>query len=262
MPSSPRIALLVAMQAEAQPIIDTLDLKENKTFGDGHFPCRYFQGSLRQADGHEAAILLSLNGTDPRHDVDSIGTIPSALNAYITATRFRPDFLVSAGTAGGFASHGARMGEVFLSAGTFRFHDRRVAIPGFDRSVEGRFPSFDVKALAGKLGFRLATVSTGDSLDCPPEDLSRILKHALETEAEHAGISIAKEMEAAAIAYVAQRLKIPFFAIKSITDLVDSAHPTVEAFQRNLAQATLTLRDATVHVLKHLQLSPGGFSER
>jgi nucleoside phosphorylase len=46
-----------------------------------------------------------------------------------------------------------------------------------------------------------------------------------------------KDMEAAAIAWVASLLDIPFLGVKSITDLVDGAHPTADQFTQNLCHA-------------------------
>jgi hypothetical protein len=60
--------------------------------------------------------------------VDNVGTVPAAVTAYLAAQEFKPDLIISAGTAGGFRSKGAGIGDVFLAKG-FANHDRRIPIP-------------------------------------------------------------------------------------------------------------------------------------
>lgn len=62
------------------------------------------------------------------HGVDNVGTVPAAVTAYLAAQEFHPDLVISAGTAGGFQSKGAAIGDVFLATG-FANHDRRIPIP-------------------------------------------------------------------------------------------------------------------------------------
>jgi 5'-methylthioadenosine nucleosidase len=59
-------------------------------------------------------------------------------------------------------------------------------------------------------------------------------------------------MEAAAIAWVASMLKVPFLALKSVTDIVDGEHPTQDEFLRNLDAASRRIREKTIEVLKYL----------
>ena len=47
--------------------------------------------------------------------------------------------------------------------------------------------------------------------------------------------AVAKEMEAAAVAWVCQRMGVAFTALKVITDLVDEPETTSGQFYRNLA---------------------------
>ena len=52
-----------------------------------------------------------------------------------------------------------------------------------------------------------------------------------------------KEMEAAGIAWVAEFSKVPFFALKVITDIVDGGRPTHEEFLANLGIAAVKLQE-------------------
>ena len=49
-------------------------------------------------------------------------------------------------------------------------------------------------------------------------------------------------MEVAAIAWVAHMFDVPLFALKAVTDIVDSARPTAEEFLENLAAASNALK--------------------
>ncbi|MCM2323413.1 MAG: 5'-methylthioadenosine nucleosidase [Oligoflexia bacterium] len=237
-----RIALLFAMEAEAAPLIETLGLRQDQEFGDPRLPFLHYRGEFAES----LELLLSVNGKDPRFGVDNIGTEPATLNAYLTLRGFRPELCISAGTAGGFIRCGGALGDVYVSDRPFCFHDRRIPIPGFDQYGIGSYPSASYAGMARALGLKEGGVSTGNSLDFTERCLAGM---------ERSGASV-KEMEAAAIAWVAWCLKIPFLALKSITDLVDGEHPTEDEFLRNLRTASRLLREKTVEVLRYLATSP------
>ena len=245
--SAQRIALIFAMEAEARPLIDALGLVEDGAFGDSALPFRHFRGPLPRYP--EVEILLSLNGQDVRFGVDNIGTEPATLNAYITMSRFKPHLCINAGTAGGFSKRGGAIGDVYISHQPFRFHDRRIPLPGFEAYGVGSYPFADFSGNLSKVAFQLGlkegVITTGNSLD----HTDRCLEIIDQNE------GAAKEMEAAAIAWVAWMIKVPFVALKSITDIVDGAHPTSEEFLRNLSHASLKLQEKTLAFLNHLASS-------
>lgn len=59
-----------------------------------------------------------------------------------------------------------------------------------------------------------------------------------------------KEMEAAGIAWVAEFNKVPFFALKVITDIVDGGRPTHEEFMANLGIAAVKLQEQLLKVVE------------
>ncbi len=60
----------------------------------------------------------------------------AAITAYAAIHQFQPDIILNAGTAGGFKSKGASIGDGFI--GTYaRHHDRRIPIPGFSEYGRG-----------------------------------------------------------------------------------------------------------------------------
>lgn len=230
-----RVALLFAMQAEALPLLRALGF-ESSASTDPRLGFVRYAGDHRSLD-----LLVSTNGKDPRHGVDQIGTQAAVLNAYLTLEAHRPDLCINAGTAGGFVKRGAKIGDVILSHGTVRYHDRRIPIPGFDAYGVGSYPSLILPAVAARLGLREGAISTSDSLDATTECHTRMDEH--ETHA--------KEMEAAAVAWVCSKLGVPFVAMKAITDLVDGGQATEAEFLANLQHASDRLCD---RVLAFLQL--------
>ena len=60
------ILVLIAMEKEARPFIDALNLIEevNTSFR----PCKIFKGSVK-----DASIIVATNGIDVRHVIESVG---------------------------------------------------------------------------------------------------------------------------------------------------------------------------------------------
>lgn len=229
------IAVIMAMADEAEPFINALGLKRAVSALDSSLPMEVFKGTVEKAD-----VVLIVGGKDRRFGVDNVATQPATLSAYLAIEKFKPDLLINAGTAGGFHAKGAEIGDVYIGSGCICFHDRRIPIPGLDAYGVGSYPTPDFDEVATALGVKKGIVSTGNSLNMVPEDLSMI----------HANNGVVKEMEAAAIAWVADLYHIPLVVLKSITDLVDSDKPTQDEFLKNLNLASRTLQEkltAAVH---------------
>jgi nucleoside phosphorylase len=116
-----RILILMAMQSEAEPLINALSLFSIDDALDRNLPFKAYHRGYRQPE-----IMLVISGTDERYEVDNIGPQAATLMAYIAINRFQPDLVISAGTAGGFRAKGAEIGTVYLSDREFIFHDRIV----------------------------------------------------------------------------------------------------------------------------------------
>ena len=72
-----------------------------------------------------------------------------------------------------------------------------------------------------------------------PQDESSILANG----------ATVKDREGAAVAYVADLLKVPVIFIKAVTDLVDGEKPTAEEFLQNLAAVTAALDQSVTKVV-------------
>ena len=237
-----RIGIIKAMRAEAEPLIERLRLKPAATPWDERLPPRLWTGSA-----HGVGIDLVWLGRDDRHAVDLIGTSAATLATTLMLTHRSVDLVVSAGTAGGFLSRGGAIGTVYFSRCPIRFHDRRVPIDGFREAAIGAYPCIDADGLAAELGYEVGVVTTGDSLDAPPLDLE-----AMDGFGTHA-----KEMEAAAVAWIAMRFGVPMLAVKAITDLVDGPHATESEFLEHLHTASDRLSVAMERLVAHLGRSAG-----
>jgi len=222
------IAVIMAMADEAKPFIEALGLKRAVSAFDSRLPMEVYTGAVDKAE-----IVLVVGGKDRRFGVDNVGTQPATLSAYLAIETFKPDLIINAGTAGGFKSKGADIGDVYIGSDSIRFHDRRIPIPGFSAYGVGSYRTPDVDAVATALGLKKGVVSTGNSLDMLPEDRLMIQSNQ----------GVVKEMEAAAIAWVAELYQIPMVALKSITDLVDTDTPTQDEFLKNLNLASETLQE-------------------
>lgn len=89
-----------AMEAEATPFIQSLNLQEDKPrVVPGPAPCITYSGQLGDLTVH-----VAWNGKCDKHQVDYVGTVPASLTAYLATQAFQPHLVISAGTAGGFHS--------------------------------------------------------------------------------------------------------------------------------------------------------------
>lgn len=229
--SSPLV--LVAMEAEAAPVRSELGLHGDGQLLDPRFPARLWRNE---------SCALAINGVDDRFGVDSIGSIPAITTTIHAATKVQPSIIVSAGTAGGFSARGGEIAKAYL-ANRCVFHDRRIDLPGFDEYGIGDYPVAELGAVASTLGVEEGTVSSGSALDAPSDDVVRM----------EASGAVAKDMEAAAIAWLCQHLGIQFTALKVITDLVDAPEEPGEQFLRNLEAATRTLATQVRRLIDALQ---------
>lgn len=236
------IAILMAMQDEAQGLIDDLGLQLDSQLLDKALPMQLYVGVYK-----DMQLSLLLSGKDARYGVDNIGTQAATLSAYAAIRDIQADVLISAGTAGGFAdlpgNRGADIGTVYLSDDEFVFHDRRVPIPGFAESGVGHYPCLNVRKMATALNLPYGLVSSGSSLEKSAKDVEVIERYG----------AVAKEMEAAAIAWVASLHKKPFFAIKSITNLLDRPGASEQMFLQNLQRASLELKKVSLLMIEYMQ---------
>lgn len=99
----------------------------------------------------DITVHLVHNGKDAKAGVDKVGTNAATLTTYLSIDAFMPDVVISAGTAGGFASRGAEIASIFVSTACVN-HDRRIPLPGFDEFGLGKADTHCCARLAKELG--------------------------------------------------------------------------------------------------------------
>ncbi|KAK4742282.1 hypothetical protein SAY87_000283 [Trapa incisa] len=220
------VVIVIAMQTEALPLVEKFQLVEDSEspFPKGVPWVRYY-GTYKELN-----INLIWPGKDPSLGVDSVGTISASLVTYASICALQPDLIINAGTCGGFKAKGASISDVFV-ASEVAFHDRRIPIPVFDVYGVGLRQTFPTPNLLKEINLKAGKLSTGDSLDMSPQDEASII----------ANDATVKDMEGAAVAYVADLMKVPAIFVKAVTDIVDGEKPTAEEFLQNLATVTATL---------------------
>ncbi|XP_042429558.1 5'-methylthioadenosine/S-adenosylhomocysteine nucleosidase-like [Zingiber officinale] len=229
------ILIVIAMQTEALPLVAKFELSEDldrSAFPKG-VPWVRYHGTYKGLD-----INLVWPGKDTILGVDSVGTVSASLLTYASIQALKPDLIINAGTAGGFQARGACIKDVYLVSDV-AFHDRRIPIPVFDLYGIGTKRTFSTPYLEKELGLKVGKLSTGDSLDMCPQDESSII----------ANDATVKDMEGAAVAYVAGLFSIPAIFLKAVTDIVDGPKPTAEEFMENLIAVSAALHQAVTEVV-------------
>jgi len=202
-----KIVIIVAMQEEADPIIMKLNMQENNPDAFGFHPqlgLNVYHVNIQQKD-----VYLIVNGYDVIHNVDRVGTQAAALTAFTAIEKLHPDTLISAGTAGSLKA--AQVGDVFINRGRLIYHDRRISLGNFSAYGKGSFACMEMPLAAKLFGLKSGIISTGNSLDTSLTDMALLTQYDVDVV----------DMEAAAIAEVAQRLGVRMLAVKAITNFID-----------------------------------------
>ena len=254
------IAVLVAMEAEAKPLVSLLGLKPcPKSHRHAPLPSVVRSGVLLENDDggtknvqHQqqkkkkkkrCAVVVATCGADSTHGVDSVGTVNAALCAYEILKTHEPDVLINAGTAGGFREKGAAIGDVFL-VDEVKYHDRRIPIPTFTKYGVGAIRTAETPNMRKTLkDLKRGVCSTGNSLDATEVDREMMSRNDASV----------KEMEAAAVAKVCEMFDVPFVCVKAITDIVDGPHAAEKEFLENLAMAGKRLQETVPKVLEFMR---------
>uniref|UniRef100_A0A2P2L7D3 Uncharacterized protein MANES_04G078800 n=1 Tax=Rhizophora mucronata TaxID=61149 RepID=A0A2P2L7D3_RHIMU len=125
----------------------------------------------------------------------------------------------------------------FHSKFSFNLHPCLLQV--FDLYGVGLRQGFSTPNLLKELNFKIGKLSTGDSLDLSSHDEEAIM----------ANDATVKDIEGAAVAYVADFCKVPVIFVKAVTDIVDGDKPTAEEFLQNLAAVTSALDQAIAQIV-------------
>lgn len=235
------VLVVIAMEAEASPVIEYLSLKEDKYFFPAQVPFKAYRGKSY----NDCNITVVTNGKDETHGtgVDNVGTVPATLVSFLSLQKLegKVDVLINAGTCGGFKAKGAKVGDVFLTTAVAN-HDRRIPIPNFDTYGIGKIETVVAKELAKEIGAKMGVCTTGNSLDY----------HDVDKQLMESNDASVKDMEAAAISWSSSLFGTPHFGVKVVTDIVDGDKPSNEEFLENLEAAAKKLQEAMPIVIDHV----------
>lgn len=227
--------VVMAMRGEAAPMIKALGLAPVKNVFGPELPSLGYSGRLPSG----RRLYLVLNGVDRATKMDMIGTQMATLTTALAIRRFKPSAVFNFGTCGALAARGAAIGEVYLCRDRVWFHTRRIPVPGWDKYSWGGFRCPNVAGLAKRHGFKTGVLSTTDSLDHPSFDAERF---------DRIGADLA-DMEGAAIAWMASLHGLPYYGLKSVTDLMDLPHKTGEQFHNNFDRVVAVLTEGALRLL-------------
>ena len=221
------------MQEESQKTVEYFDFKRI-TPTNSALPYELFEQKI-----HGNEVFLCNAGIDSKFNVNAVGTVPAALTVYELAAKLNVELVINPGTAGGFNSRGGNIGDIYLASKVL-FHHREIPMGPYEPYGIGTFDAYDFNQLDQSLNFKTGVFSSSDSLTCREHEIEFFNQHQV----------IVKEMEAGAIAYVCEQLKIPYLGVKSITDIVDGGRVTADEFLENLETASKNLQQFLTTLLK------------
>lgn len=240
--ASDNIVIIFAMEEEAKPFIKKERMVIDSSIFSKNMPAEAYHSKKN------SRVWAIVSKKDKRYRVSSVGTQVAAIMTWESIKKLRPEFIISAGTAGGFKSHGSKIADIYLSDGEINYFSRRITGAGYQQYGEGHYCSYDSKKIARVLSLKTGHVVTGDSFDLSRPDLKNI--NQLNGDI--------KDMEAASEAQICSYTNTKFMAIKVISDLVDIPQPGESQFHENFSKATSNLSVALIKVINILASRAGG----
>jgi adenosylhomocysteine nucleosidase len=198
-----RIAIIGAMEEEVTLLRDHIEGQSQETVAG----CEFTFGKMHGKD-----VILLRSG---------IGKVNAAMSTTILLEKYRPDFIINTGSAGGFNPE-LNVGDAVISS-EVRHHDVDVTAFGYEYGQVPQLPAaFEADAKLVSLAEAAANeiagiqtvkglIATGDSFMNDPVRVENIREKFSNLQAV--------EMEAAAIAQVAHQFNTPFVIIRSLSDI-------------------------------------------
>lgn len=230
-----KIAIIGAMEQEVALLRSNIEGKTREVIAG----CEFTSGNM---DGAEVVLLRS-----------GIGKVNAAMSTAILLERFKPDFVINTGSAGGF-DPSLEVGDAVIST-EVRHHDVDVTAFGYEYGQVPELPPAFIadeklvaiaEAAAGEIEdiqIVKGMIATGDSFMDDPERVEFI-------RTKFTGLQ-AVEMEAAAIAQVAHQFNVPFVIIRSLSDIAGKeSNVSFDQFLHKAALHSATLVMKMVSALK------------
>lgn len=215
------IAIIGAMEEEVTILRDKIDNKEVETIAG----CEFTLGTM---NGEKVILLRS-----------GIGKVNAAMSTSILLEKFKPNYVVNTGSAGGY-NPDLNVGDVVIST-EVRHHDVDVTAFGYEYGQVPQLPpAFEADSKLVEIAEEAAKeiegiqvvkglIATGDTFMNDPKRVEYIKDKFSDLQAV--------EMEAAAIAQVAHRFETPFVVIRSLSDIAGKESDV--SFEQFLDKAAL-----------------------
>ncbi|OIK17038.1 5'-methylthioadenosine/S-adenosylhomocysteine nucleosidase [Bacillus sp. MUM 116] len=198
-----KIAIIGAMEEEVTLLRDNIDGRSQETVAG----CEFTFGQMNGTD-----VILLRSG---------IGKVNAAMSTTILLEKYKPDYIINTGSAGGF-NPSLNVGDAVIST-EVRHHDVDVTAFGYEYGQVPQLPAaftadqklIEVAENAAKEldNFQIVkgVIATGDSFMEDPARVEFVRSKFDDLQAV--------EMEAAAIAQVAHQFGVPFVIIRSLSDI-------------------------------------------
>lgn len=226
-----KIAIIGAMEEEVTLLREKIEDKTQEVIAG----CEYTSGKM---DGVDVVLLRS-----------GIGKVNAALSTAILLDRYKPDYVINTGSAGGYNPQ-LNVGDVVIST-EVRHHDVDVTVFGYEY---GQVPQLPPAFLADSRLVEVAEkcakaikdiqvvrglIATGDSFMNDPARVEFIRDKFTDLQAV--------EMEAAAIAQVSYQFGTPFVVIRSLSDIAGKESDV--SFDQFLEKAALHSADLVMKIV-------------
>lgn len=230
--SEMKIAIIGAMEEEVTILRDKLDNREQEIIAGSEFTTGVYNG---------VDIILLKSG---------IGKVNAALSSTLLLDRYKPDYVINTGSAGGFHSS-LNVGDVVISS-EVRHNDVDVTAFGYEYGqVPGLPAAFTPNQKLVEIAVTKAEeitdiqvakglIVTGDSFLNDPVKVDFIRSKFQDL---YAG-----EMEAAAIAQVCHQFEVPFVIIRALSDIAGKESNV--SFDQFLDQAAKHSADLVLKIVE------------
>lgn len=229
-----RIGIIGAMDEEVELLINKLEGKEAEMIAG----CEFYSGNLAGVD-----VVLLKSG---------IGKVNAAVGTTLLIEKFKPDYIINTGSAGGF-EQSLKVGDIVIST-EVRYNDVDATVFGYEFGQVPRMPAFYepnemLVSIAEKSAAEVGVHSvkglilSGDSF---MSDEKRVFE--LKEKFVNAYCS---EMEAGAIAQVCYQFGCPFVIIRSLSDIAGS--DAKMSYDQFLQTASVNSANLVLLMLDHLK---------
>ena len=230
-----KVSIIGAMEEEVQLLRSTMTDISQETIAN----VEYTFGKMNGVD-----VILSRSG---------IGKVNAAISTSILLDRFKPDYVINTGSAGGF-DPALNVGDVVIST-EVTHHDVDATIFGY---VHGQVPQMPATYAADEKLIAIAEekakeisgiqivrglIATGDSFMNDPVRVEDVRK-------KFNGVQ-AVEMEAAAVAQVCYQFKVPFVIIRSLSDIAGKESNI--SFDQYLEKAAVNSANLVMKIVEGLK---------